>query len=90
MSSQAARGYQQSVDDFAHRHRHPDEAFYLLLAPFAGCPGGHPLDIAMLAEALGSDAVTRIDSSGLVQALNAGLRWCGWPAPARRAALWPH
>ena len=79
MSSQAARGYQQSVDDFAHRHRHPDEAFYLLLAPFAGCPGGHPLDIARLAEALGSDAVTRIDSSGLVQAPER------WPALVRLA-----
>ena len=61
--------------------------FTALLVSLA--PGRAPLDIAMLAEALGSDAVTRIDSSGLVQAPER------WPALVRlarpgRVARWPH
>ncbi|MBH3380939.1 hypothetical protein LG197_24455 [Pseudomonas asiatica] len=67
MSSQSTQGYVQSVDHFANQQRQPEEALYLLLDPFAGCPPEHPLAIAALSEALGSDAVTRVDCSRLVQ-----------------------
>ncbi|PTU49084.1 hypothetical protein DBB42_27200 [Pseudomonas plecoglossicida] len=79
MSSQSAQGYVQSVDHFATRQRKPQEALYLLLDPFAGCPPEHPLGIAALSEALGSDAVTRVDCSGLVQDPEC------WPALVRLA-----
>ncbi|WP_426811185.1 hypothetical protein ABOC32_12210 [Pseudomonas sp. WOUb67] len=67
MSSQSAQGYLQWVDRFATQLRQPEEALYLLLDPFAGCPTEHPLSIASLTETLGSDAVVRVDSHGLVQ-----------------------
>ncbi|MEW5511117.1 hypothetical protein ABGT16_00710 [Pseudomonas asiatica] len=67
MSSQSTQGCVQSVDHFANQQRQPEEALYLLLDPFAGCPPEHPLAIAALSEALGSDAVTRVDCSRLVQ-----------------------
>ncbi|WEK32692.1 MAG: hypothetical protein P0Y58_11015 [Candidatus Pseudomonas phytovorans] len=77
MSSQAAQGYLQWVDHFANQQRQPAEALYLLLDPFAGCPPDHPLGIDALTEALGSDAVTRVDSSGMVQDPES------WPALVR-------
>ena len=69
MQSQAepATRYPQRLHDFASRQRSPEEALYLLLDPFAGCPPEHPLSIPALIDALGSEAVTRIDGSGLVQ-----------------------
>ncbi|MCO7534241.1 hypothetical protein NJH24_05520 [Pseudomonas asiatica] len=79
MSSQSTQGYVQSVDHFANQQRQPEEALYLLLDPFAGCPPEHPLAIAALSEALGSDAVTRIDCSRLVQDPEC------WPALVRLA-----
>lgn len=79
MSSQSAQGYVQSVDHFANQQRQPEETLYLLLDPFAGCPPEHPLAIAALSEALGSDAVTRVDCSGLVQDPEC------WPALVRLA-----
>ena len=79
MSSQSAQGYVQSVDHFANQQRQPDEALYLLLDPFAGCPPEHPLAIAALGKALGSDAVTRVDCSGRVQDPEC------WPALVRLA-----
>ncbi|MFJ4457616.1 hypothetical protein ACIP1G_27535 [Pseudomonas sp. NPDC089392] len=80
MSSQSAQGYLQLVDHFANQQRQPEEALYLLLDPFAGCPPGHPLGIAALTEALGNDAVTRVDNSGLVQDPER------WPALVRLAS----
>ena len=80
MSSQSAQGYVQSVEHFATRHRQAEEALYLLLAPFAGCPPEHPLSLAALTETLGSDAVTRVDCSGLVQDPER------WPALVRLAS----
>ncbi|KIC83039.1 hypothetical protein [Pseudomonas sp. C5pp] len=79
MSSQSTQGCVQSVDHFANQQRQPEEALYLLLDPFAGCPPEHPLAIAALSEALGSDAVTRIDCSRLVQDPEC------WPALVRLA-----
>ena len=79
MSSQSAQGYVQSVEHFANQQRQPEETLYLLLDPFAGCPPEHPLAIAALSEALGSDAVTRIDCSRLVQDPEC------WPALVRLA-----
>ncbi|KYC23886.1 MULTISPECIES: hypothetical protein [Pseudomonas] len=79
MSSQSTQGYVQSVDHFANQQRQPEEALYLLLDPFAGCPSEHPLAIAALSEALGGDAVTRIDCSRLVQDPEC------WPALVRLA-----
>ncbi|EJT85153.1 hypothetical protein [Pseudomonas asiatica] len=79
MSSQSTQGYLQSVDHFANQQRQPEEALYLLLDPFAGCPPEHPLAIAALSEALGGDAVTRIDCSRLVQDPEC------WPALVRLA-----
>ncbi|WP_296233322.1 hypothetical protein [Pseudomonas sp. UBA4617] len=69
MQSQAetATRYPQRLHDFATRQRSPEEALYLLLDPSAGCPPEHPLSIPALIDALGSEAVTRIDCSGLVQ-----------------------
>lgn len=67
MSSQSAQGYLQRVDHFTNQVRQPAEALYLLLDPFAGCTLEHPLNIASLTETLGSDAVVRVNSRGLVQ-----------------------
>ncbi|QXI46290.1 hypothetical protein HU763_016095 [Pseudomonas anuradhapurensis] len=76
MQSQAepATRYPQRLHDFATRQRNPEEALYLLLDPFAGCPPEHPLSVPALIDALGSEAVTRIDCSGLVRDLQY------WPA----------
>jgi hypothetical protein len=71
--------YQQLVDNFASQQRAPEEALYLLVAPYARCLAEHPLSVTSLTDALGKPAVVRVDFSELVQAPHF------WPALIRLA-----